>query len=78
MNPGRPSVNVNARASGTPAKFEATPENVISPRGGPWQPARDDGVGEQEPEDPAEDGGDEADLDAGEVGVADLGWHRSA
>ena len=29
-SPVAPSVNVNASASGTPAKFEATPEKVIS------------------------------------------------
>ena len=31
MNPSRPRVKVNARASGTPAKFEATPEKVMVP-----------------------------------------------
>ena len=56
---------MKARASGTPAKFEATPENVRSSgaeRAG--QPAADDGVREQETEEPAQDRGHEADLDA--------------
>ena len=30
MSPVAPRVNVNASASGTPAKLEATPEKVIS------------------------------------------------
>ena len=35
----RPSVKMNAMASGTPAKFEATPEKVSSPaRSGPGSP----------------------------------------
>lgn len=28
IKPTRPSVEMNANASGTPAKFDATPENV--------------------------------------------------
>ena len=43
---------MNARASGTPAKFEATPENVRSRRGTGRAARRDHGVGQQEPEDP--------------------------
>ena len=43
---------MKARASGTPAKFEATPEKVMSAsRRNRGQPAEDDRVGEQEPED---------------------------
>ena len=65
-SPVAPRVNVNASASGTPAKLEATPEKVISAaREEARQPAADDRVGEQEAEDPADDRGDEADLDAG-------------
>ena len=56
---------MKASASGMPAKFEATPENVMTAgRRTPRQPAEDDGVGEQEAEEAAEDGRDEADLDA--------------
>ncbi len=35
----------------------------------PWQATGDDGVGHEEPEDPSGERGDEADLDAGQVGV---------
>ena len=50
--PDAPSVKVKASASGTPAKFEATPENVMSAeRRKPGQAAHDDRVGEQEAED---------------------------
>ena len=37
--PVRPIVKMKARARGMPAKFEATPENVMSPeRNGPGRP----------------------------------------
>ncbi len=54
MKPVRPMVKTKARASGTPAKLAATPENVMIQ--GPErhrEPARDHGVGEDEAEDPA-------------------------
>ena len=72
--PGRPSVKVKARARGTPAKFEATPENVISGVAeDARQAAADDCVGQQEAEDPADHGGHQADLDAGAVRLDDRG-----
>ena len=56
---------MKARASGTPAKFDATPGERHQRRAEePRQPAQDDRVGEQEAEDATGDRGDEADLDA--------------
>ena len=70
---------MNARASGTPAKFEATPENVSRPpRNDAGQAAADDRVGHEEPEEPAEDRRDEADLDAVRYALSDRRSVRSA
>ena len=60
-----PSVAMKAAASGMPAKLAATPENVVSPaRGTAGRALADRRVREQQPEHGAEEGGDEADLDA--------------
>ena len=46
-----PSVAMNAKASGMPAKFAATPENVVRPRADePRRALADRGVGDQQPE----------------------------
>ena len=63
--PSVPIVAMNANASGMPPKFAATPEKVESAertqRGAPGEARR---VGDQEPEQAAEERRDEADLDA--------------
>ena len=68
--PTVPSVEMNANASGTPPKFAATPEKVMSAgRMKPRSSWRERRVGDQEAERTAEERGDEADLDALLVGV---------
>ncbi len=70
--PTRPSVAMKAKASGTPAKFEATPENVINVgRNHPGSPPRNTAQREKEAEQRAEERGRGADLDAEPIGRAD-------
>ena len=53
-SPVRPSVARKAKASGTPAKLEATPENVISAeRTERGRPPHDRGISEEEADDRA-------------------------
>ena len=60
-----PSVAMNAKASGMPAKLAATPENVVSAeRTTRGVPSPDRRVRHQEAEQAADDRRDEADLDA--------------
>ncbi len=61
---------MKAKASGTPAKFEATPQKVIRlERMKRRQPTPNGRVGQQESEDPAAQRGDQADLDADPIGT---------
>ena len=55
---------MNAKASGMPPKFAATPENVVRSSGPRGRPLADRGVGDEEPGDAADQRRDEADLDA--------------
>ena len=72
-NPERPSVNTKARASGMPAKFEATPEKVMSaPRIRRGRPPEITAYASRNPKIVARDRRHEADLDAGEVRLARL------
>ena len=65
---------MKAKASGRPAKFEATPREGEQGRAQPArQVAEDDGEAEQEAEDGAAERRGDADLDADQVGVDDRG-----
>ena len=60
---------MKAKASGTPAKLAATPENVVAPGGHAGSPGPDGGVRHQEAEQATEHRRDQADLDARLKGV---------
>ncbi len=65
---------MKAKASGTPAKLEATPQKVIRlERMNLRQPPADGCIGQQEAEDPATNGGEQADLDANPIGSQNIG-----
>ena len=65
----RPSVAMKAKASGTPAKFEATPLKVISVgRSHAGRPPRSDGERQREADQRAEKRRGDADLDAEQIG----------
>ena len=60
---------MKAKASGMPAKFEATPAERGEQRLDEARAAAVDGrVGDEQPEQAAADGADHADLDAGDEG----------
>ncbi len=70
--PVRPSVARKAKASGTPAKFEATPEKVRSvERTQRRQAAEHDGPGEEEADQRAAEGRGDRDADTDPVGAHD-------
>ena len=64
-------VAIKAKASGTPAKLEATPgEGQHESTRTAGQTAQDHGISQQEAKEGPAEGGDQADAQAGLVGVA--------